>query len=124
MPFFRHLNFKKWSEPVSFLTDLQMRFSLQRRAIFYISSKQAPPHPPLYQAYFSTQPAHKSLKKHSISRLAQHFARLYLLSSDFRTFAQMYLLSSDSTSLLCFSSSGSASLLCFFNCPYCRKLDF
>ena len=29
------------------------------------------------------------------------------------TFAQLYLFSSDSTSLLC-----------FFNCPYCRKLDF
>ena len=40
------------------------------------------------------------------------------------TFAQLYLFSSDSTSLLAFSSSDSASLLCFFNCPYCRKLDF
>ena len=59
---FPHLNFKKWSEPAVFV-------SLQRRAIFHLSSKQLPPHPPLYQAYFSTQPTHKSLKKHSISRL-------------------------------------------------------
>ena len=47
--------------------DLQMCFSLQRRAIFHFSSKQLPPHPPLYQAYFSTQPTHKPVKK-------QHFA--------------------------------------------------
>ena len=38
-------------------------------------------------------------------------------------FAQLYLLSSDSTSVLCFLQD-SATLLCFFNCPYCRKLDF
>ena len=49
--------------------ELIMCFSLQRRAIFHMSSKQVPPHPPLYRGYFSTQPTHKSLKKHSISRL-------------------------------------------------------
>ena len=47
-----------------------MYFSLQRRAIFHFSCKQLPAHLPLYRAYFSTQPAHKSLKNHSDSRLS------------------------------------------------------
>ena len=42
--------------------DFKMCFSLQRRAIFHVSSQQLPPHPPLYRGYFSTQPTHKSLK--------------------------------------------------------------
>ena len=42
--------------------DFKMCFSLQRRAIFHVSSEQLPPHPPLYRGYFSTQPTHKSLK--------------------------------------------------------------
>ena len=50
--------------------DLKMCFSIQPCAIFHVSSKQLPPHPLLYQDYFSTQPTHKSLKKHSISRLS------------------------------------------------------
>ena len=50
--------------------DFKMRFTPQRRAIFLFPSKQVPPHPPLYRAYFSTQVTHKSLKKHSDSRLA------------------------------------------------------
>ena len=79
--------------------DLQTCFSLQRRAIFLVCSEQLPPHPPLYRAYFSTQPTHKPLKNTAfcdfpnISRVCIFF----LL-----TFAQLYLLSSDSTSLLCF----------------------
>ena len=47
----------------------KMCFSPQRRAIFDFSSDHMTPHPPLYRAYFSTDPTHKSLKKHSISRL-------------------------------------------------------
>ena len=79
--------------------DFKMCFSLQRRAIFHVSSQQLPPHPPLYRGYFSTQPTHKSLKNTAfrdfpnISRLCIFF----LL-----TFAPLYLLSSDSTALLCF----------------------
>ena len=49
--------------------DFKMCFSPQRRAIFDFSSDHMTPHPPLYRAYFSTDPTHKSLKKHSISRL-------------------------------------------------------
>ena len=47
--------------------DLKMCFAPQRRAIFLVCSEPLPPHPPLWRAYFSTQPTHKSLKKHSDS---------------------------------------------------------
>ena len=40
------------------------------------------PHPPLQRAYFSTLRSHKSLEKHSDSRLFYLFAHLHLLSSD------------------------------------------
>ena len=49
--------------------DLQMCFAPQRRAIFHISSRQLPPHPPLQRGYFSNSRNHESLKKHSDSRL-------------------------------------------------------
>ena len=79
--------------------DLKMCFSLQRRAIFHFSSQQLPPHPPLYRGYFSTQPAHKSLKNTAF-RDFPNISRLWIFF--LLTFAQLYLLSSDSTSLLCF----------------------
>ena len=45
---FRHLNFKKCSETVSFLHfDFKMCVSPQRRAIFDFSAEHVPPHPPL-----------------------------------------------------------------------------
>ena len=75
--------------------DLEMCFAPQRRAIFHLSSGQLAPHPPLWRAYFSTLQSHKSLEKHSESRLSYLFAHLHLLSSD--------LFSSDS-SHLCFST--------------------
>ena len=102
--------------------DLKTCFSLQRRAIFHVSSKQLPPHPPLYRAYFSTQPTHKSFKK------TQHFATSLTFRACWSSFFWLsrncifFLLT---LLLFCaFSSSDSATLLCFFNCPYCRKLDF
>ena len=76
-----------------------MCFSLQRRAIFHVSSQQPPPHPPLYRGYFSTQPAHKSLKNTAF-RDFPNISRLWIFF--LLTFAQLYLLSSDSTSFLCF----------------------
>ena len=111
---FRHLNFQKCSEPVSFLhvwlrnvlraatactfstsqlpKVLPTRFlffslanvlrATQGRATFYLSSGQMAPHPPLQRAYFSTLRSHKSLEKHSVSRLSYLFARLDLLSSE------------------------------------------
>ena len=53
--------------------DLEMCFAPQRRAIVHLSSGQA---------YFSTLWSHKSLEKHSVSRLSYLFAHLHLLSSD------------------------------------------
>ena len=86
--------------------DLEMCFAPQRRAIFHRSCGQLAPHPPLLRAYFSTLLSHKSLEKHSVSRLSYLFAHLYLLSS--YSFSS-YLLSSNlpllcASALLCFSS--------------------
>ena len=61
--------------------DLEMCFALQRSAIFHTSSDHMAPHLPLSRAYFSTLWSHKSLKKHSVSRLSYLFAHLDLLSS-------------------------------------------
>ena len=93
----------------------EMCFAPQRRAIFYLSSGQLAPHPPLQRVYFLTIRSLKSLQKHSVSRLSYLFAHLHLLSSD-------------SFSSLIFSLLLSSSLcLCpalLFICPYCRKFDF
>ena len=64
--------------------DLEMCFAPQRRALFDIatSKSEMAPHPPLQRAYFSTLRSHKSLGKHSVSRLSYLFAHLHLLSSD------------------------------------------
>ena len=72
--------------------DLEMCFAPQRRAIFHLSSGQRAPH----RAYFSTPRSHKSLEKHSVSRLSYLFVHLHLLSSD--SFSSLIL------SLLLFSS--------------------
>ena len=51
----------------------------------------------------------------------QHFAT----SLTFRAcWSSFYWLSRNLLLFSAFSSSDSATLLCFFNCPYCRKLDF
>ena len=76
--------------------DFKMSFSLQRRAIFHFSSKQLPPHPLLYQAYFSTT-------NHWKSATFRDFPNISRVCICFRAiFAQLYVLSSDSTSLVCF----------------------
>ena len=86
--------------------DFKMCFAPQRRAIFHLSSGQLAPHPPLSRAYFSTLRSHKSLEKHSESRLSYLFAHLYLLSSD--SFSSTLLSSNlsllSASALLCFSS--------------------
>ena len=61
--------------------DLEMSFAPQRCAIFHLSSDHMAPHPPLWQAYFSTSGATNHWKKHSVSRLSCLFAHLHLLSS-------------------------------------------
>ena len=86
--------------------DLQMCFAPQRRAIFHLSSGQLAPHPPLWRAYFSTLRSHKSLEKHTVSRLSYLFTHLHLLSS--YSFSSTLLSSNlsllSASSLLCFSS--------------------
>ena len=86
-------------------------FAPQGRATFHLSSDHMAPH---QRAYFSTLRSHKSLEKHSVSRLSYLFAHLDLLSSEFLF---LDLLSSSRL----FSDS---SHLCFSICPYCRKFDF
>ena len=78
-----------------------MCFSPQRRAIFDLAADHLTPHPPLEQAYFSTDPTHESLKKHSISWLLEHLSRMYLLSLDFDTIASFVDWLDDSTAELC-----------------------
>ena len=86
---FRHLNFQKWSEPGVFCT-FWLGNVLRATTACNFSSLIWPA-----GAYFSTLRSHKSLEKHSVSRLSYLFAHLHLLSSD--------LFSSDS-SHLCFST--------------------
>ena len=63
--------------------------------------------------HFSTLWSHKSVEKHSESRLSYLFVHLHLLSSlSFSSLIFSLLLLSDS------------SHLCFSICPYCRKFDF
>ena len=73
--------------------DLEMCFAPQWRAIFHLSFGQLAPH--LW--------SHKSLEKHSFSRVSYLFAYLDLLSSETFSFFFSSLLFSDS-SHLCFSS--------------------
>ena len=61
---------------------------------FHVSSAQMSPHPPLWRAYFSTLRSHKTLERHSVSRLPYLFAHLHLLSSDFLISDLLHLLSS------------------------------
>ena len=81
----------------------KMCFAPQRRALFHLSSGQLAPHPPLQRAYFSTLRSHKSLEKHSESRLSVFHASA---SSFFWSF--LFWLFSP----------------LLFNCPYCRKFHF
>ena len=106
-----------WDRHFFYSFDFDMCFAPQRRAIFHLSSGQMAPHPPLQRAYFSTCRSHKSLDKHSVSRLFYFFARLHLLSSD--SFSSLIF------SLLLFSSllfPDCSHLLS--TCPNCRKFHF
>ena len=102
---FQHLDFQEWSETISFL-HFSLRNVLRATTVCNFSSL-------IWRAYFSTLRSHKSLEKHSISRLSYLFAHLHLLSS--ASFSSLIFF------LLLFSHS---SHLCFFICPYCRKFDF
>ena len=93
---FRHLNFQKWSEPEVFCTFWLGNVLRATTACTFSSliwpAGSAPA--ALASLLFDLR-SHKSLEKHSESRLSYLFAHLHLLSSD--------LFSSDS-SHLCFST--------------------
>jgi hypothetical protein len=98
---------KSAPNPSVFYTfDFDMCFAQQRRAIFHLSSGQMAPHPPLWRAYFSTLRSHKSLEKHSVSRLSYLFAHLHLLSLTLSLLSSSLFYSSllSDSSHLCFSS--------------------
>ena len=63
------------------LFDLEMCSAPQQRVIFHLSFGQLAPHPALASLLFDPR-SHKSLEKHSVSRLSYLFAHLHLLSSD------------------------------------------
>ena len=101
---FRHPNFQKCSEPVSFL-----HFWVLRATTACNFSSLIWPHgsAPAALAYFSTLRSHKWLEKHSVSRLSYLFAHLDLLSSHSFSFRSSFFFSS-----LLFSDS---SHLCFWS---------
>ena len=106
---FQHLNFQKWSENGLFCT-FWLRNVLRPTTACTFSSL-------IWRAYFSTLRSHKSLEKHSISRLSYLFAHLSFFLLTFS------LLWSFLISLLLFSSLWLFPSLLFI-CPYCGKFDF
>ena len=115
---FRHLNFQKWSDAGVFLPfDLEMCFAHLRATTACNFSSLIWPHgsaPAALASHFWTLRSHKSLEKHSVSRLSYLFAHLDLLSSETLSFLIFFLLSS---LLWLFPPL-------LFICPYCRMFDF
>ena len=144
-PIFRHRNFKKWPEPVSFLTFWLWNVLLATAACNF-STSQLPKILTLKCAsrysgvQFFISPLNSDLRTRRFTEVTfrpspptnhwktRHFATsltfracgssFYWLSRNCIFFLLALLLFS------AFSSSDSATLLFFFNCPYCRKLDF
>ena len=84
--------------------DFEIRFTLQRRAIFHLSSPQLAPHPPLYRVYFSTFWSHKTLEKRNVARYFQLFARLHFFFLMFLFGGVFFALLFPDSSHLCLSS--------------------
>ena len=104
---FRHLNFQKWSDTEVFCT-FWLRNVLRATTACNFSSLIWPAGsaPATLASLLSTLRSHKSLEKHSVSRLSYLFAHLHLLSSD--SFSSTLLSSNlsllSASALLCFSS--------------------
>ena len=120
---FPHRNFKKCSEACSVLHILTSKCASRYSGVqFFMSPLNSHlrtrrftevtfrPRPPTN--HWKTQHFATSLTFRAI------VASFYWLSRNCIFFLLTLLLFST------FSSSDSATLLCFFNCPYCRKLDF
>lgn len=71
---------RKTVETVSYW-HLQMCFAPQLRALFRFLQRHRSPHPPLYRAYPSTTPDHKTIEKHSISCGSMSCPYMSLLTS-------------------------------------------
>ena len=107
---FRHLNFQKWSENGVFFCILTSKCASRHNGVQFFISRLASW---LRTRRFSEPTfrpsgvrSHKSLEKHSVSRLSYLFAHLHLLSS--YSFSSTLLSSNlsllSAPSLLCFSS--------------------
>ena len=151
---FPHSNFKKWSEPgvfctfwlenvllataaCNFSTSLLPKVVRTWCVLYILTWKCASRHSGV-QFFMSSLNSHLRTRRFTEVTFrpspptnhwkTQHFAT----SLTFRACgSSFYWLSRNCiffllTLLLCsaVSSSDSAALLCFFNCPYCRKLDF
>ena len=107
---FRHHNFQKWSEQGVLCTFWLGNILRATTACNFSSliwpAGSAPSALVSLLFYFSTLRSHKSLEKHSVSRLSYLFIYLYLLSS--YSFSSTFLSSNfpllSTSSLLCFSS--------------------
>ena len=151
---FPHRNFKKWSEPDMFCTfwlenvllataacnfsTSQLQKVVRARHFFSILTWKCTSRYSGVQFFMSSLNSHLRTRRftevtfrpsrHTNHWKTQHFAT----SLTFRAIvASFYWLSRNCIFFLltlllfsAFSSSDSATLLCFFNCPYCRKLDF
>ena len=113
---FRHLNFQKWSENGVFCT-FWLPNVIRATTACNFSSLLWPSAPAALASLLFDPPgprSHKSLEKHSESRLSYLFAHLHLLSS----YSFSSTLFSSDLSLLCLCPA------LLFICPYCRKFDF
>ena len=151
---FPHSNFKKWPETVSFLTFWLWNVLLATAAcnfstwllpkvvrtwcVLYILTWKCASRYSGVQFFMSSLSSHLRTRRFTDATFrpspptnhwkTQHFTTsltFHACGSSFYWLSRnciFFLL----TLLLCsaVSSSDSAALLCFFNCPYCRKLDF
>ena len=151
---FPHRNFKKWSEAAVFCTfwlqnvllataacnfsTSQLQKVVRECCVLYILTSKCASRYSGVQFFMSPLNSYLRTRRftevtfrpsrHTNHWKTQHFATsltfracgssFYWLSRNCIFFLLTLLLFS------AFSSSDSASLLCFFNCPYCRKLDF
>ena len=151
---FRHRNFKKWSEPVSFLTfwlenvllataacnfpTSQLQKVVRACCVLYILTWKCASCYSGAQFFISELNSYLRTRRFNEvtfrpSRHTNHWKTQHFVTSlTFRACgSSFYWLSRNCIFFLltlllfsAFSSSDSATLLCFFNCPYCRKLDF
>ena len=141
---FRHRNFQKWSAPEVFCTfwlenvrlataacnfvTSQLEKVVRDRQFFNILTSKCASRYSGVQFFMS--PLNSYLRTRRFSEVTfrpsrhtnhwktQHFATSLTFRAIVSSFFWLYF------SSLLFPSSDSGSLLCFFNCPYCRKLDF